>query len=59
MSCQAIERRGGNLNVDDWAAETCLQKVTHCDPNHMTSWKRQNSEDSKEVSGGQGLGAGD
>ena len=58
MSCQAIERRGGNLNVDDWTTETCLQEVTHCDPNHTTSWKRQNSEDSTEAGGGQGLGQG-
>ena len=53
-----LERHGRNLNADDWVTEVCLQKVTHSDPNHMTSWKRQNSEDSKEVNGGQGLGAG-
>ena len=43
----AIERRGESLNVDDGAAETCLQKVTHCDPKRTTSWKRQTQKTAK------------
>lgn len=50
----ALKGHRGNLSAYDYVKDANLKRLLLYDSNSMTSWKRQNYEDKKKMSGFQG-----